>query len=36
MGELTNQGKSQHYLLGRKMYQIYWPRLFATSTKYKP
>lgn len=29
LGELTTQGKSMHYLLGRKMYETYWKRLFA-------
>ena len=35
IGELTRQGKSQHYLLGRKMYDTYWSQMFSNQTKYK-
>lgn len=28
-GELTSEGKSMHYLLGKKMYDVYWKRLFG-------
>lgn len=29
MGELTSQGRSMHYLLGKQMYHRYWKQLFA-------
>jgi hypothetical protein len=27
-GELTNQGKSMHYILGQNLYNYYWGQLF--------
>jgi len=29
VGELTTQGKSMHYLLGKKVYATYWKDLFG-------
>jgi hypothetical protein len=29
LGELTSQGKAMHYLLGKKLYEVYWDKLFA-------
>jgi hypothetical protein len=31
IGELTTQGKAMHYSLGKKMYEVYWKRLFGGS-----
>lgn len=28
-GDLTNEGKSMHYRLGRKLYKQYWKKLFG-------
>jgi hypothetical protein len=36
VGELTRQGKSQQYLLGRTLYQIYWKDLFGPLDRYLP
>ncbi len=29
LGELINEGKALQYLMGKKMYQVYWKRLFG-------
>ncbi len=30
-GELTKQGKSMHYILGKELYKRYWSDLFANT-----
>lgn len=30
-GELTKQGKSMHYILGKELYKRYWSNLFANT-----
>lgn len=29
VGELTTQGKSMHYLLGKAIYKMYWEKIFG-------